>query len=180
MAAKKASGISYARAAKKFGVDIETVKNYAQMVKEYRREALRWGREHHVANVWVGHGLAAIAKSKDAAAFFRFQQREIESRMQEGIRERLNEKLSQYLANIISAVSKMPGAYDDESPESIFLEGVKNGDITEKMILDAVGGDFFQRIGGKYKRKGAGAETASEPEYDITPIEDILETAGLL
>lgn len=174
MAKKHQSGISYARAAKKFGVDIDTVRQYAQNVKEYRKVALKWAREHQVSDIKLGKGLAALAKADDARAAFLYYKQDIERRLAEPVRETLDLKLTQYIANIKAAVSEMPASKNKGTIANRFLRGLNSGQITPTDITAVTGGSMLQRI---YKKSRSGVTTLS---YDTRPLKDVLVSKGLL
>ena len=100
---KHKSGISYARAAKKYGVDISEAKAYAQMAKEYNRQARQWAKEYgYKGDLWKAPSLGDIARDRGAASrfggvknLFQYMQEDIAARLADKPKLALQEKAEQ-------------------------------------------------------------------------------------
>lgn len=146
---KSSSGISYARAAKKFGVTTDVVREYAQQVKEFNRQqrqaAKAWG---YKGDYYKAPSLSQLAR--DTAAqnrfgggdeLFRYMSRDVNSRLADSVQSTWSEKAEQYVSNIKAALTNSPEAAFKDSQVAKAL--IKIDTMTPKQIMKATGGEFF-------------------------------------
>jgi len=127
---KHTSGISYARAAKKYGVDISEAKAYAQMAKAYNKQAREWARDYgYKGDLWKAPSLGDIARESGAARrfggvqnLFGYMQEEIAARLADKPKLVLKEKAKQYAANLLQALRNNP---ESAFPESDVSKAIK-------------------------------------------------------
>ena len=127
------SGISYARAAKKYGVDVSEAKAYAQMAKEYNRQARQWAKEYgYKGDLWKAPSLGDIARDRGAASRFGGVQNLFRV-------EEIQEKAEQYAANLIQALRNNP---ESAFPESDVSKAIKKLERrSAKWIMRKSGGE---------------------------------------
>lgn len=146
---KSSSGISYARAARKFGTTPEVVKAYAQQVKEFNRQqrqaAKAWGYQ---GDYYKAPSLSQLAR--DAAAqnrfggageLFKYMGRDVKSRLADNVQSAWSEKAEQYVSNIKAALTNSPEAAFKDSQVAKAL--IKIDRMTPKQVMKATGGEFF-------------------------------------
>lgn len=144
------SGISYARAAKKFGVDIETVKAYAQEVKEFNRQTRAAAKAYgYKGEYWKAASLSDLAR--DAAAgkrfggaeqLFKYARENVQAKLADSVSDQWAVKAEQYVANVKKALTDSPEAGFSESDVSKALR--KLDKMTTREAMRATGGIFLQ------------------------------------
>ena len=144
---KHTSGISYARAARKYGVDVSEAKAYAQMAKEYNRQARQWAKEYgYKGDLWKAPSLGDIARDRGAASrfggvqnLFQYMQEDIAARLADKPKLALKEKAEQYVANLIQALRNNP---ESAFPESDVSKAIKKLEKrSAKWIMRKSGGE---------------------------------------
>lgn len=144
---RHASGLSYVRAAKKYGVDVSEAKAYAQMAKEYNRQAREWAKEYgYKGDLWKAPSLADIARDRGAAArfggvqnLFRYMQEDIMARIADRPKLKLQKKAEQFAANLIQALRNNPESAFPESDVSKAI--MKLEKMSAKRIMRKSGGE---------------------------------------
>lgn len=144
---RSSSGLSYARAAKKFGVDEAQAKAYATMAKEYNRQARSWAKEYgYKGDLWKAPSLMDIARDKGAATryggvknLFSYMQEDIKARLEDKPALDLTAKAEQYAANLIQALRNNPESAFLESDVSKAIEKLESHNA--KWIMQHSGGD---------------------------------------
>ena len=122
------SGISYTRAARKYGVDVSEAKAYAQMAKEYNRQARQWAKEYgYKGDLWKAPSLGDIARDR------------VTARLADKPKLALQEKAKQYAANLIQALRNNP---ESAFPESDVSKAIKKLERrSAKWIMRKSGGE---------------------------------------
>lgn len=147
---KSSSGISYARAAKKFGTTPEVVREYAQQVREFNRQqrqaAKAWG---YKGDYYKAPSLSQLAQDEAAqkrygggGELFKFAQRNLNFKLADDVQETWKEKASQYVANIKQALTNTPESAFPESKVSKALLKMEN--MSDLAVMWATGGEFLQ------------------------------------
>lgn len=143
------SGISYARAAKKFGTTPEVVREYARQVKEYNRQqraaAKAWGYKEEYR---TAPSLADLARDKaahtrfgGAPELFTYMARDVKARLADGVADTWASKASDYVSNLKLALTNSPESAFSESRVSQALK--KLDTMTDRQVMKATGGEFF-------------------------------------
>lgn len=177
---KHKSGISYARAAKMFGVDVETVRQYAQQVKQFNKEsraaAKAYGYKGDYRTAW---SLSEIARQKEAAErfggfkqAFQYQMQDVRARMADSVSSRWAQAAEQYAANVKSALTGLPESAFPESNVSKALRALDK--LSARQIMRATGGMFFDDYGSP----GRGTTSKDAPDREGHPIILSLIRAG--
>ena len=146
---KSSSGISYARAAKKFGTTPEVVKAYAQQVREFNRQqrqaAKAWG---YKGDYYKAPSLSQLARDTaaqnrfgGAGELFRYMGRDVNSRLADNVQSTWSEKAEQYVSNIKAALTNSPEAAFKDSQVAKAL--IKIDRMTPTQIMKATSGEFF-------------------------------------
>lgn len=169
---RKRSGMSYAQAAKRFGVDIEEAKAYAQMVKEYNRQQSQLKREYgYKGPVYKLPSLKALyedqkaqARFGNATSLFNYMKDEAVIKLQDTPRLAFEEKVNQYAANMIQALTNNTNAAFEESDVAKAIKQLKR--MTPKEIMRFTGGQFFKAY---YSRRAA-----IKPEDEMPDAEDMI------
>lgn len=169
---RKRSGMSYAQAAKRFGVDVEETKAYAQMVKAFNREQSRLKKEYgYKGPVYKLPTLKALyddekaqARFGNPTALFNYMKDEAIIKLQDTPRLAFEEKVNQYAANMIQALTNNTNAAFEESDIAKAIEQLKR--MTPKQIMRFTGGRFFE----VYYRRAA----AIKPDDELPDAEDMI------
>ena len=134
------SGISYARAARKYGVDVSEAKAYAQMAKEYNRQARQWAKEYgYKGDLWKAPSLGDIARDRGVAGRFGGVQNLFRYMQEDMPKLALQEKAKQYAANLIQALRNNP---ESAFPESDVSKAIKKLERrSAKWIMRKSGGE---------------------------------------
>lgn len=152
---RKRSGMTYAQAARRFGVDIEEAKAYAQMVKEYNRQQSQLKKEYgYKGPVYKLPSLKALyedqqaqARFGDARALFDYMKDEAIVKLQDTPRLAFEEKVNQYAANIIQALTNNTNSAFEESDVSKAIAQLQT--MTPKQIMRFTGGRFLDSYYGR-------------------------------
>lgn len=147
---KSSSGISYARAAKKFGVDVETVQEYARQVKEFKRQTRQAAKFYgYKGEYWTPASLTELAKESKMAKqyggapeLFKFARENIQAKLADNVMEQWSIKAEQYVANIKKALSGSPEAAFPESDVSKAIRKIDT--LGARRTMRATGGIFLQ------------------------------------
>lgn len=144
------SGISYARAARYFKVDVAEVKAYAEMAKAYNKEARAWAREYgYKEGMWKAPALAELVRDKSAAVRFggvseqfRYMKEEVNIKLQDRPKLTLEAKAEQYAANLIQALRNNPESAFPESDVSKAIQKLEH--MSAKEIMQKSGGSTLE------------------------------------
>ncbi len=144
------SGISYARAAKKYGVDVSEAKAYAQMAKAYNKQAREWAKEYgYKGSLWKAPSLGDISRDASAAKrwggmgnLFRYMQEDIAARLADKPKLTLSEKAEQFAANLIQALRNNAESAFPESDVSKAIRKLEKR--SAKWIMQKSGGESLE------------------------------------
>ena len=147
---KHKSGISYARAAKKFGVDVETVREYARQVNEYNRQARQAAKYYgYKGEYWTAASLSELARDAGAGKrfggaeqLFKYARENIQAKLADSVAGQWAVKAEQYVANIKKALTDSPESAFPESDVSKAL--LKIDRLGIRKTMRATGGMFLQ------------------------------------
>lgn len=147
---KHKSGISYARAAKKFGVDVETVREYARQVKEFNRQTRAAAKAYgYKGEYWTAASLSELARNAAAGSrfgsaerLFKYANENVKAKLADSVEDQWAVTSSQYVANVKKALTDSPEAAFPESDVSKALK--KLDGMTTREAMRATGGIFLQ------------------------------------
>lgn len=147
---KSSSGISYARAARKFGTTPEVVREYARQVKEFNRQTRQAAKFYgYKGEYWTPASLTELAnESKMAKQYggapelFKFARENIQAKLADNVMEQWAIKAEQYVANIKKALTDSPESAFPDSDVSKALRKIDRLGIRKTMR--ATGGMFLQ------------------------------------
>lgn len=147
---KHTSGISYARAAKKFGVDIETVREYARQVKEFNRQTKAAAKAYgYKGEYWTAASLSQLARNASASRrfggaeqLFKYASENVQAKLADSVAGQWAVKAEQYVANVKKALTDSPEAGFSESDVSKAIR--KLDSMTTREAMQATGGIFLQ------------------------------------
>lgn len=143
------SGISYARAAKMFGVDTETVREYARQVKEFNRQTRAAAKAYgYKGDYWKAASLSELARDAAAASrfggrmnLFKYAEETVGAKLADNVAAQWANKAEQYVSNIKKALSESPEA---AFPESDVAKALRKMDrLTTRQIMRKTGGEFL-------------------------------------
>lgn len=169
---KKKSGLSYARAAKKFGVSEDVVREYARQAKEFNKQQRAAARAYgYKGDLWKAPSLGDIAKETKAAQryggygqLFKFAGENVRVKLADNVQAAWAEKAEQYAANVKQALSNLPEA---AFPESNVAQAIKAIDNLSPMgVMRVTGGQFFDDFGSPTK----GTVSKSAPDREGHPV----------
>lgn len=173
---RKRSGLSYARAARKFGVTIEDVRAYAQMAKDFNRQqkavAKEYGYKGELRQFASLKGLAEDAEAIrrfGARGFFEYVRDEVMASLQDVPRLEFENKAEQYHANMIQALTNNAASAFEESEVALAIDALKN--MTPKEVMRMTGGKFFDFY---YGRKQPGKNEMDADDM-VTALAEMIE-----
>ena len=169
---KHKSGISYARAAKKFGVSEDVVRAYAQQAKEFNKQQRAAARAYgYKGDLWKAPSLGDIAKEAKAAEryggygqLFKFASENVRVKLADNVQAAWAEKAEQYAANVKQALSNLPEAAFPESNIAKAILAIDN--LSPLEVMRITGGQFFDDFGSPTK----GTTSKSAPDREGHPV----------
>lgn len=169
---KKKSGLSYARAAKKFGVSEDVVREYARQAKEFNKQQRAAARAYgYKGDLWKAPSLGDIAKEAKAAEryggygqLFKFAGENVRVKLADNVQAVWAEKAEQYAANVKQALSNLPEAAFPESNVAQAIEAIDN--LSPMEVMRITGGQFFDDFGSPKK----GTTSKSAPDREGHPV----------
>ena len=159
---KHKSGLSYARAAKVFGITEQQARDYARQAREYNKAARQWARSYgYKEDIWLAPSLMNIKQSLlipgtnkfgTAADRFKYLSTEVRQRLADNPRQTLVDKAEQYVANIITALTNNPESSIEGSETNKALKKLLSGKLTVRKIMRATAGAFFESYYGRHAK----------------------------
>ena len=156
---KHKSGLSYARAAKVFGITEQQAREYARQAREYNKAARQWARAYgYKEDLWQAPSLMNIKQSLlipgtnkfgTAADRFKYLSTEVRQRLADNPKRTLVDKAEQYVANIMTALTNNPESSIPGSDTAKALEKLQSGKFSIRKIMRATGGSFFESYYGR-------------------------------
>lgn len=156
---KHKSGLSYARAAKVFGITEQQARDYARQAREYNKAARQWARAYgYKEDLWQAPSLMNIKQSLlirgtnkfgTAADRFKYLSMEVRQRLADNPKRTLVDKAEQYVANIMTALTNNPESSIPGSDTAKALEKLQSGRFSTRKIMRATGGSFFEAYYGR-------------------------------